>query len=53
MRGVPEVMGIDRMTRETVTLRARLTTVPADRWAVRREAYRRIKARFAADGIQV
>lgn len=53
IRGEPEVMGIDKITRETVTLRARLTTVPADRWAVRREAYLRIKKRFAEEGIPV
>lgn len=53
IRGKPEIMGIDKITRETVTLRARVTTVPADRWAVRREAYLRIKNRFATEDIPV
>lgn len=53
VRGKPEIMGINTITRDTVTLRARMTTVPGDRWAVRREAYLRVKKRFAAEDIEV
>jgi small conductance mechanosensitive channel len=49
----PEMMGVDRFAESAVILRARLTTTAEDRWAVRREALRRIKNRFDAEGIVI
>jgi small conductance mechanosensitive channel len=36
-----------------VILRGRLTTIADERWVVRREALRRIKKRFDAEGISI
>jgi moderate conductance mechanosensitive channel len=41
-----EMMGVDRFLVTTYVVRARLRTVPAQRWAVQREFNRRIKLRF-------
>ena len=36
-----------------MVIRGRLTTVAVERWSVRREALRRIKNRFDAEGIEI
>jgi small conductance mechanosensitive channel len=53
VNGEPEMMGVQELGDSAVVLRARLTTTADDRWAVRREALRRIKNRFDAEGIQI
>ncbi len=49
----PEVLGVNQLGDSSVVLRARLTTLADERWKVRREALRRIKLRFDADGIEI
>lgn len=49
----PEVLGVTELADSAVVLRARLTTVADSRWTVRREALRRIKNRFDAEGISI
>jgi len=51
--GPPEVLGVEELGDSAVILRGRLTTVADDRWMVRREALRRIKNRFDAEGIPI
>jgi small conductance mechanosensitive channel len=46
-----DVMGVDKLGDAGVTLRVRLKTEPAQRWAVGREMNRRIKRRFEELGI--
>jgi small-conductance mechanosensitive channel len=41
-----DVLGVDRFLATTLVLRARVRTMPAQRWAVARELNRRIKHRF-------
>jgi small conductance mechanosensitive channel len=47
----PEILGVDELGDSDVVLRARLTTVANSRWVIRREALRRVKNRFGAEGI--
>ena len=49
----PEVLGVEELADSAVVLRARLTTDADERWRVRREALRRIKKRFDAEGISI
>jgi small conductance mechanosensitive channel len=49
----PEILGVNELGDSAVVLRGRLTTVADERWAVRREALRRIKNRFDAEGISI
>lgn len=49
----PEVLGVNELGDSAVVLRGRLTTIAAERWAVRREALKRIKKRFDAEGISI
>lgn len=49
----PEVLGVTELGDSSVVLRARLTTVADSRWTIRREALRRIKNRFDAEGISI
>ena len=49
----PEMLGIQELGDSAVLLRARVTTVADARWSVRREALRRIKKRFDAEGIEI
>jgi moderate conductance mechanosensitive channel len=51
--GPPEVLGVEELGDSAVILRGRLTTVADDRWMVRREALRRVKKRFDAEGIPI
>lgn len=48
-----EVLGVKSLDDSAVTLRARFTTDPDQRWAVQREALRRVKNRFDAEGISI
>ena len=48
-----EVLGVTELGDSSVVLRARLTTAADSRWTVRREALRRIKKRFDAEGIPI
>jgi len=49
----PEILGVDELGDSAVILRARLTTSADERWMVKREAFRRIKKRFDAEGIPI
>ncbi|MGD2059904.1 MAG: mechanosensitive ion channel family protein [Acidimicrobiia bacterium] len=49
----PEVLGVVELGDSSIKLRARLTTVADQRWAVQREAMKRIKKRFDAEGITI
>lgn len=51
--GEPEVLGVEELGESAVVLRGRFTTVADERWSVRREALRRIKIRFDAEGISI
>lgn len=51
--GPPEILGVNELGDSAVVLRGRLTTSADDRWTVRREALRRIKNRFDAEGITI
>lgn len=51
--GDPEILGVNELGDSAVVLRGRLTTVPDERWTVRREALRRVKKRFDAEGISI
>jgi small-conductance mechanosensitive channel len=48
-----EVMGVERLAESGVTIRARVKTEPASRWAIGREFNRRIKQRFDQLGIEI
>lgn len=49
----PEVLGVNELGDSAVVLRGRLTTTADERWAVRREALKRVKRRFDAEGISI
>ena len=51
--GPVEMMGVQSLGDSSVVLRARLTTMAEERWSVRREALRRLKNRFDAEGIEI
>ena len=51
--GEVEVLGVNSLDDSAVVLRGRLTTLADQRWAVRREALRRLKKRFDAEGITI
>lgn len=53
IEGDPEILGVNELGESSVVLRGRLTTVADERWTVRREALRRIKKRFDAEGISI
>ncbi len=53
IQGETEILGVNKLDDSAVVLRARLTTSAGDRWAVRREALRRIKNRFDAEDITI
>lgn len=53
IEGEPEILGVNELGDSSVVLRGRMTTVADQRWTVRREALRRIKARFDAEGITI
>jgi len=47
----PEVQGVERLGDTGIVLRALVRVRPADRWAIQREALRRLKGRFDKEGI--
>lgn len=49
----PQILGVNALGDSAVTLRAVLKVGADDRWLVKREALRRIKNRFDADGIEI
>lgn len=51
--GEPEVLGVESLGASSVVLRGRFTTKADQRWVVRREALRRVKNRFDAEGISI
>ncbi|HEX6286345.1 MAG TPA: mechanosensitive ion channel family protein [Acidimicrobiia bacterium] len=53
INGDPEILGVNELGDSSVILRGRLTTVADERWSIRREALRRIKKRFDAEGISI
>lgn len=53
INGDPEILGVNELGDSSVILRGRLTTVADERWAIRREALRRIKKRFDIEGITI
>ncbi|CAA7627406.1 mechanosensitive ion channel family protein [Magnetospirillum sp. SS-4] len=48
-----EVMGVDRFDPSSVVIRARIKTVPLERWSLSREFNRRLKQRFDTAGIEI
>lgn len=53
IRGAVEILGVTELGESGVVLRGRLTTLAPMRWNVRREALRRMKNRFDAEGISI
>jgi small conductance mechanosensitive channel len=51
--GPAELLGVNELGDSSVVLRGRLTTAADERWAIRREALRRVKNRFDAEGISI
>jgi len=51
--GRAELLGVNELGDSSVVLRGRLTTAADERWAIRREALRRVKNRFDAEGISI
>lgn len=51
--GPAEILGVEDLGDSAVILRGRLITVADERWAVRREALRRVKKRLDAEGIAI
>jgi small-conductance mechanosensitive channel len=49
----PQVLGVDQLGDSAVVLRAVVKVTAPERWAVRREAFRRVKNRFDAEGIEI
>lgn len=49
----PEILGVDELAESSVLIRSRLKTDADSRWLVRREALRRVKKRFDAEGITI
>jgi small conductance mechanosensitive channel len=49
----PEMLGVQDLVGTGVLIRARLTTTAENRWSVQREALRRVKNRFGAEGIEM
>lgn len=50
LTGEPEVLGVERLSDSTVLLRGQILTRADQRWTMRREALRRIRTRFDAEG---
>jgi moderate conductance mechanosensitive channel len=49
----PQMLGVQDLVGSGVLIRARLTTVAEQRWSVQREALRRVKNRFAEEGLEI
>jgi small conductance mechanosensitive channel len=48
-----DVLGVDRFGESAVVVKVRLKTLPSKQWQVGREMNRRIKKRFAQEGIEI
>lgn len=48
-----DILGLDRFDESAVVIRARIKTLPTERWAVQREFNRRLKLAFDARGIEI
>lgn len=48
----PDVLGVQRLAPEGVTLRVQLRTPPSEQYAVERELNRRVKVRFDQEGVE-
>jgi small conductance mechanosensitive channel len=48
-----EIAGVERLDDSAVVLRCRFKVAPLQQWTVRREYFRRIKAAFDAQGIEI
>ena len=53
MEKAPEVLGVQDLGDSAVVIRARMTVMADNRWASLREARRRVKNRFDAEGIEI
>lgn len=53
IRGEGEILGVNKLDDSAVVIRGRVTTAADQRWSVRREALRRIKNRFDAEGVTI
>lgn len=53
IEGDPEILGVNELGDSAIILRGRMTTDADRRWTVRREALRRVKKRFDAEGIVI
>jgi small conductance mechanosensitive channel len=53
IRDQPEMLGVDGLGGSRLVLLGRMTTLPNERWSVRREALLRIKRRFDSEGIDM
>lgn len=49
----PEILGVNELAESSVVIRGRLKTDADSRWMIRREALRRVKKRFDAEGITI
>jgi small conductance mechanosensitive channel len=49
----PQILGVDALSDSAVVLRGVLKVGADDRWLVKREALRRVKNRFDAEGIEI
>jgi small conductance mechanosensitive channel len=49
----PEVWGVERMDPDAVVMRVAVKTAPLEQWDVARELRKRIKERFAHEGIEI
>jgi small-conductance mechanosensitive channel len=49
----PEILGVNELGESSVVIRGRLKTDADSRWMIRREALRRVKKRFDAEGITI
>ncbi len=49
----PDLWGVDSLGENQITLRLVMKTRPARQWALKREFYRRLKAAFDREGIQI
>jgi small conductance mechanosensitive channel len=53
LEGAPDVLGVEQLGENGVTIRALLRTVPGAQWEVGREFRRRIKNRLDREGIEM
>lgn len=49
----PEVLGVQELGDSAITIRLMLKTLPMRQWEIKRELYKRLKARFDQEGISI